>query len=170
MAQYKPVTKAADDPFRGPSAIPELNDVLRGSGEDLAGFQDYWVRHSGVHPESAAAHTHRALISVYLHMIVFDQLNVPALASAEALCRQVLRIHRAVKSAPKNPDFSGLDVMTHSRLDSGGSLFTGDFAKWTAEEQKTEAFTMKQLRLVAEEQTMRHKARDANAGGGAAKK
>eukprot|EP00972_Heterocapsa_arctica_P095134 14030518-Heterocapsa_arctica.AAC.1 len=42
MAHYKPATKAADDSFQGPSAIPELNDVLRGSGGDLAGFQDYW--------------------------------------------------------------------------------------------------------------------------------
>lgn len=41
--------------------------------------------------------------------------------------------------------------MVASRLDSGGSILGGEFAKWTAEEQKTEAFTMKQQRLYSEE-------------------
>ena len=40
--------------------------------------------------------------------------------------------------------------MTMSKLDSGGGLLVGDFAKFVAEEQKSEAFTMKQARLHAE--------------------
>ncbi len=34
--------------------------------------------------------------------------------------------------------------MTTSRLDASGGVITGDFAKYVAEEQKTEAFTLKQ--------------------------
>ena len=169
MAQFKPVTKATDDPFRGPTATPEMLDIVRSSGEDLSGFHDYWVRHSGVHPESAAAHTHRALVSVLVHMVTFDQLNVPALASAESVSRHLLRIQRAVRRNPKAPDFSGLDVMAQSRLDAGGALFTGELAKWTAEEQKSEAFTLKQMRLITEEQDKRQ-ARDKSDAGGAGKK
>jgi hypothetical protein len=168
LALYRVVVKAPDDPFRGPSAIPEVLDMIRGSGEELSGFHEYWVRHSGVHPESAASHTHKTLVSVLLHMVMFDQLNTPALASAECLCRHLTRLHRAVKRNPKAPDFTGLDIMTHSRLDAGGALVNGDFAKWTAEEQKSEAFTLKQMRLITEEQEKRQTR--GSGGGGADKK
>ena len=128
LSAYKTEVKAADDPWCGPSAIPELLDVIRGTGEELAGFHDFWVRHSGVFPESAAAHTHRALCSVLIHMISFDQLNVPALGSGGAVCRHLLRIERAVKRNPKAPDFIRLDIMTQSRLDAGGALLAGDLS------------------------------------------
>ena len=166
LSAYKTEVKAPDDPWRGPSAIPELLDIIRGTGEELAGFHDFWVRHSGVFPESAAAHTHRALCSVLIHMISFDQLNVPALGSGEAVCRHLLRIERAVKRNPKAPDFTGLDIMTQSRLDAGGALLAGDFSKWTAEEHKSEAFILKQMRLITEETEKRQ----TQGGGGAAKK
>eukprot|EP00959_Pyramimonas_sp_CCMP1952_P227805 4763153-Pyramimonas_sp.AAC.1 len=51
----------------------------------------------------------------------------------------------------KAPDFKGASVMVHSSLSTGAGTMVGDFAKWTAEEQKTEAFTMKQRRPYAEE-------------------
>eukprot|EP00974_Lingulodinium_polyedra_P072646 7030055-Lingulodinium_polyedra.AAC.1 len=38
-----------------------------------------------------------------------------------------------------------------SKLDSSGGLLVGDFAKFVAEGQKSEAFTMKQQRRHAEE-------------------
>ena len=42
-------------------------------------------------------------------------------------------------------------------LDSGTAATTGDFARFIAEEQKTEAFTLKQQRLFAEESDRRKK-------------
>ena len=72
----------------------------------------------------------------------------------------VLREHRFLLA----PDFKGLDVMVSNRLDLGGPSFVGDFAKWTAEEQKSEAFTMKQQRLYSEE--MQKKLPKEEGGGG----
>ena len=45
--------------------------------------------------------------------------------------------------------------MVMSKLDSSGGLLTGDFAKFVTDEQKTEAFTLKQQRLFAEEEEKR---------------
>ena len=45
--------------------------------------------------------------------------------------------------------------MTTSRLDATGGVLTGGFAKFVAEEQKSEAFTLKQQRLYAEEDDKR---------------
>ena len=42
-----------------------------------------------------------------------------------------------------------------SRLDSTGGVLTGDFARYVADEQKAEAFTLKQQRLHAEEEDKR---------------
>ena len=64
-------------------------------------------------------------------------------------------MERGVHRNPKAPDFRGLDVMLASRLDSGAPVTTGEFAKFIAEEQKAEAFTMKQQRLYAEEEDKR---------------
>ena len=55
------------------------------------------------------------------------------------------------KKNPKNPDFRGLNVAIQSRLDRATYSETGEFSKYIAEEQKVEAFTMKQQRLYAEE-------------------
>ena len=46
-------------------------------------------------------------------------------------------------------------MMIASTLDSGTAAATGDFAKFIAEEQKTEAFALKQQRLFAEESDKR---------------
>ena len=42
-------------------------------------------------------------------------------------------------------------MMTMHRLDNTGGVVTGDYARWLAEEQKSEAFTLKQQRLHREE-------------------
>ena len=152
MAEAKEV-KRADTPFRGPAARVELLDAIRASGKDIPGYHEFWVRQSGVSPESPAAHTHKSLMSVLAHLVHIDQVNVLGLDGVEMLARQTLRLHRAVRKNPKAPDFKGLDIMVASKLDMGGSALTGEFARWTAEEQKSEAFTMKQQRLFAEETT-----------------
>ena len=68
-----------------------------------------------------------------------------------------MQIHQAVKRAPKAPDFRGTQLMVMSRLDSSGGVLTGDFARFVADEQKSEAFTLKQQRLFAEEEEKRKK-------------
>ena len=153
--------RPADWIFRGPGATAELMRGVRAAGEDLSGYHEYYVRSSGMSAEGPVAHKHRELISILFLMNAFDQLNVPHLASAELVSRLILQIHQAVKKCPKNPDFRGLSMMTMSKLDSAGGVLTGEFAKFVAEEQKSEAFTLKQTRLYAEEKESREKEKNA---------
>ena len=67
----------------------------------------------------------------------------------------ILQIHQAVKRSPKSPDFCGTQLMVMSKLDASGGVLTGDFARFVADEQKSEAFTLKQQRLYAEEEDKR---------------
>eukprot|EP00974_Lingulodinium_polyedra_P069229 6701636-Lingulodinium_polyedra.AAC.1 len=73
----------------------------------------------------------------------------------------MLQTHAAVKRNCKVPDFKGTGLMVQNSLASGKTLMVGEFAKWTAEEQKSEAFTMKQHRLYAEEEETRDGKRQA---------
>ena len=139
---------------------------IRGSGEDLAGYHEHWVRSSGVAPESAVAMHHQSLLPVLHHLVCVDQVDALQLAGTEMLCRRLLQLQRAVKRAPKSPDFRGLEFMSAPRLGSSSTLLVGDFAKFVAEEQKAEAFTMKQQRLFAEESDKR---RPGGGGGGGGK-
>jgi len=146
---------AKDWPFRGPSATMELLTAVRAVSDDFAQFHEYFIRTSGLASEHAAAIKHKDLLGVLMHLTCFDQLNVTQLAGAEACSRYILQIHAAVKRNPKAPDFKGLGVMTASYLDATGGILTGGFAKFVAEEQKNEAFTLKQQRLYAEEAAKR---------------
>ena len=123
--------------------------------DDFGQFHEHFCRTAGLGPETPTAIKHRELLSVLMHMVCFDQLNVTQLVGAEACARYILQVHAAVRRNPKNPDFRGLSMMTMSRLDCSGGVLTGEFAKYVAEEQKSEAFTMKQQRLSQEEDDKR---------------
>ena len=140
-----------DWPFRGPSATLELLTSVRAVSDDIGQFHEHFVRSTGLAPGHPVAHKHRELLSVLLHLVYYDQYNVTQSAGAECCSRYILQIHQAVKRNPKSPDFEGLTVMTMSKLDSSGGVLTGDFARYVADEQKFEAFTLKQQRLNAEE-------------------
>ena len=118
-------------------------------------FHEHFLKTSGLAHEHPVAIKHRELLGVMLHLVCFDQLNVTQLAGAEACSRFILQIRQAVRRSPKNPDFHGLAAMATSRLDASGGVLTGSFARFVAEEQKAEAFTLKQQRLYAEEEDKR---------------
>ena len=104
---------------------------------------------------------HRDLLTVLLHLSNFDQLNMGQLAGAEMASRLILQIHTAVRRNPRQPDFKGTGVMVASKLDSAGGVLTGDFARFIAEEQCTQAYALKQQRLFAEEKEKRAGAKKA---------
>jgi hypothetical protein len=161
-----PASLGPDWIFRGPSAVAELLKGVRAAGEDLSGYHEYYCRASGLEPASAVGVKHRDILSVLHHMVTFDQLDAPFLASAELCARLVLQCQAAVKKNPKQPDFRGLQMMTMSDLDASGGVLTGDFARYVAEEQKSEAFTLKQQRLYADETTQSQKSKKGGDGGG----
>ena len=96
-------------------------------------------------------------MSILANFVTFDQVSPGQLAGCEAIARHVLQIHATTKRNTRNPDFNGTRLMIMSTLDSSGGVLAGDFAKWTTEEQKNYAFTLKQQRLYAEEEDRQDK-------------
>ena len=73
------------------------------------------------------------------------------LHTGEHLARRVLSIQKAIKKNPRQPDFSSAGPYTRHMQDTTGNAYTPSFDKFVAEEQKTEALTLKQDRLAREE-------------------
>ena len=137
--------------FRGPRAIVEALDAIRASGQGMLGYQEFWINSSGVTPDHSVVHHRRDVLGIIFRSLQVDQLNIYSCTCMELAARQLLRAQKAVKRNPKNPDFRGLSMMTMHRLDNTGGVVTGDYARWLSEEQKSEAFTLKQQRLHREE-------------------
>eukprot|EP00972_Heterocapsa_arctica_P047406 6991292-Heterocapsa_arctica.AAC.1 len=100
----------ADWVFKGPRACVEVLDGIRASGQSILGFQEFWLAASGCMTASPTAHQHRNLLSVLFLALCVDQLNCCNLMCIEMVCRLILQIHKAVKRAPKNPNFDVLAV------------------------------------------------------------
>ena len=97
------------------------------------------------------AHSHRARFPALCQAACVGLLNRERLALVEIVARHLVRHQKAVKKNAKSPDYSGLNHMVSSSLDTVGGVPPGEFSRWHADLQKSEAFTLKQQRLCAEE-------------------
>jgi hypothetical protein len=144
-------TDFPDWPFRGPSAATEMLQGVLKSGNELAQFDLFWSTRSGVAKGSAVANAHRNIFTCLSLMQSYDQYDAVNSASFEFLARWALMIQAAVRKNPRLPDFAGLDSFLSHSFDESGGVVTTSFAKFVAEEQRSEAIVMKQNRLWHEE-------------------
>jgi hypothetical protein len=81
-----------------------------------------------------------------------DQISPSTTATGEFCARKVIQIQRAVQRNPKQPDYEGLDVMMSHPVNELGGAVTRNFTAWVADQQKSEAQVLKQMRMFKEEQ------------------
>ena len=74
-----------DFPLQGPRTILHDCRQLRRMGLDFLLHHDAWLKKSGVRASDRSVHEHSSVCRALHFMMVYDQLNLPALASAEAL-------------------------------------------------------------------------------------
>ena len=144
------------DVFEGPSATQKLCNVIADSGLEPQAFAEHFIITHGLQTRGSVAVEFRCLVFGLLSLAVVDRLNLPRLATAEHLSRRWLQLMKAIKRNNKSPDFEGLDGYL---LHLGGSQIgvrTPAFDRWIMESQKTEAFIMKQARLVREEEAAKN--------------
>jgi hypothetical protein len=139
-------------PFRDtPRATKEFFAGVVSTGHELIGYAPYWVRMSGLAPQSGLALEFVCLMNVLQLLTTFDQYNIYNSAGIEMLVRRALMVQRAVKRNCKSPDFSGLDLYLANTFDGTGGIVTSDFDRHIAEQQRSESNIMKQARLWHEE-------------------
>ena len=66
--------------------------------------------------------------------------------------RAIIQTEMAVRKSAKAPDYSNLDHLLATALDSSGAASVQAFSRWSSGFMRDEAQTMKQYRLWKEEQ------------------
>lgn len=84
-------------------------------------------------------------------MMVYDQLNLPSLASAEALNRRRALIEHAHQGRPDAPSYEASEEFMGIKDTTDGSLVDPALTQHAARRQAAKAEILKQTRLANEE-------------------
>jgi hypothetical protein len=138
--------------FDAPLAALVLLENIDVAGQSLL-VRDHNLRcRSGILERSAAGRQHRDYCTLLYLMHSVDQVSPSTTVADEFCVRKVIQIQRSVQRNPKQPDYVGLDVMmSHPASELGGAV-TRNFTVWVADQQKSEAQVLKQLRMFIDEQ------------------
>ena len=98
-------------------------------------------------------------------MLTIDQMNVPALQSAELLIRRMMVIREAHKVSPSAPDYSSADIMMGWQYRRSAQAVVTAMASYVAIELKNEAAILKESRKAWEEAQL-HRKNPKNKEGG----
>ena len=118
-----------------------------------------FISSNGIGPSSGFAVDYTMVTWGLWAMACIDRLDVTRLACGEHLARWALRMQRAARRNPRSPDYEGLERYVRHALTPTGVARASAFEKAVAEDMKTEAFTMKQRRMEAEEREAADKRR-----------
>ena len=75
--------------------------------------------------------------------------------------RRLVQIERAVARNPRQPDFSGLSLITEVCIDRTGAAHASKFDEYVTERQQKHAYVLKQTRLFSEEDSKNSHRSDA---------
>ena len=153
LALLRPVDRSRkkDWPHPGPSAALETFTSVRGTNMELLAYEDHWAKNSGIALKSSLRTEHRNIFKALALFQGYDQVDLPATAGGEFLCRRVIQIQRAVRVNPRAPSFIGLHKMTEHSLDETGGVNTREFTQFFAAGAEAEARVLKQNRLFRNE-------------------
>lgn len=140
-----------DFPLRGPRTVYHDIRQLRRLGMDFVQHHESWLKKSGVRTTDRSVHEHSSICRVLNYMLCYDQLNLGALASAEALNRRRSLIEHAHSGRPEAPSYEAAEEMLGIRESSDGSLVDPSLLQHTAKQQAAKAEILKQSRLASEE-------------------
>lgn len=127
-----------------------LISVSEGPGT-LARYHLDWQRLSGISDGSSINHTHKNLCELLRYMHSYDQLNIVNTACGEFAVRWLVQLEVATERNPRNPDFSGLDLIMGGAVNSEGKAITSKFTQELTTRLKERANIYKQERLYREE-------------------
>ncbi|CAK9091403.1 Protease PrsW (Protease responsible for activating sigma-W) [Durusdinium trenchii] len=146
-----------DYPLQGPRTVSHDTRQLRRLGLDFVQHHESWLKKSGVRPTDRSVHEHSSVCRALNLMMCYDQLNLPAIAAAEALNRRRTLIEHAHQGRPDAPSYEGAEDFLGVRESADGSIVDPALAAFAAKRQATKAEVMKQTRLASEEKRLSRK-------------
>lgn len=111
-----------DFPLSGPRTVYRDVRQLRRQGMDFIQHHESWLKKSGVRSSDRSVYEHGCLCRALNFMASYDQLNLPSLASAEALNRRRTLIEVAHQGRPDAPSYEGSEEIMGMREAADGSV------------------------------------------------
>ena len=115
-----------------------------------------------------SVYEHEVLCRVFDSMLCVDQLNVPALHSAELLCRRLQLIEEAHRVSPSAPDYSAADHFMGWAARQHGATVAPHLREHVATNLRGDAAIAKEARKAREEAAAGRKPKKGGGKGGAA--
>ena len=159
--------KGNDWPILGPSTVLWLVLYMYRNGGSPSAFHQRWLAEVRLDYGAAGVAEHLGLCRMFEIALVYDQLDLGALASFELGARRMQAIHDKWKH--KLPAQSGLGATGASGLDDDMHLLLGtsetrgnlgvapDLQRWLADENSKEAMAAKERRKAREERALASK-------------
>ena len=135
-----------------PAALPEILSGISASGLEPQSYAEELIRLIGVNTRSGLAQEIRHTIYTLWSAVCLDGLDVQHSVAFEHMGRRLLQVQRAISKNPKAPSFTGLEGYMEHMSTAAAGMKTPGFDKWVAEDAKTKALILRQLRLAQEEQ------------------
>ena len=144
--------------LEGPATVLRLCKMMRDSNLTPTTFHEYWLRSADIPKGDRSVYEHECLSRIFEAMLTVDQLNAPALQSAELVSRRMPVIREAHRISPGSPDYSSADIMMGWRYRRAGQGVDQELAAHVATELKNEAAIAKESRKAREEAEARRRA------------
>ena len=152
--------------LEGPPCVYEKTVAIRDSAGCYTAAHQQWIQASRIPDGDRGIYEHEVLCRSLDAMLMYDQMNLPALRSAEILVRRLMLIEEAYSMCPSSPDFGGADIyMGWSALGSGGAGAVAPMRAHVAEQLRGRAAVAKEQRKAREEVASKRSLRRDKRGG-----
>eukprot|EP00438_Fugacium_kawagutii_P024261 Skav223122 [mRNA] locus=scaffold419:830256:833692:- [translate_table: standard] len=101
-----------DWPHEGPTTVLHMLKHMQRFGGDPKQWLELWCRQKSIADQDRVKHELRCLMDALYYGGVYDQLNLPVLASFESIARRVQCIVDAYSTSSSSPDWSNAKLFT----------------------------------------------------------
>ena len=133
--------------------LPVLEAYLR-EGTPPRAHHSRWREASGIDRADRSRFEHETLCSILESALVYDQLNVPSLASMELLIRRVQLIEDAHSGNPLHPSYERSHHFLGRPIGERGAVVDPALSSHVAQRLQAEAAVAKERRKQREERTL----------------
>ena len=138
-------------PLQGPKALFWFLQALASQTLTPSTHHEDWLRTARIPDGDRSIYEHECLSRILDAMISTDQLNAPALLSAELIGRRLAVIKEAHRLNPSTPDYTSADVFMGWQWNRNGATIAPDLSQHVATRLKAQADVAKEARKAKEE-------------------
>jgi hypothetical protein len=132
-------TPIDDWPLPGERVLKEFCQSVASGPGNFTSYNTEWKMRAGISEYSSVAHDHRILCDVLRLAHDVDQIDGSNLACLEQIARRLVQHETAVERNPRNPDYTGLDLIMGEPVSASGAARTQRFTGWLNERMKEQS-------------------------------